>query len=259
MDIRAAFLQSKELDREVFVVPPRDVAKDGVIWKLRKPLYGLDDASRKFWMKIKPLFHEEGMKTLSGDEAFYYQHDGKNLNGMILTQVDDFFMAGKSDFLMKITKKIEDNLTVEKDKFRFNGIDVIRTSNGIEISMNDYANSIEEIQDIRKAKKDEVLTKTEMKLYRKMTGKLNWLADNTRPDLSISALLMSKKNSQATIGDLKRVNHIVKQIKSKENKVVFSKIGRKEDFIIHGLGDASYRCDDKSNGGNVHVFKYLFQ
>ena len=44
MDIRAAFLQAKKLDREVFVRPPDDIKKEGNIWKLLKPLYGLDDA-----------------------------------------------------------------------------------------------------------------------------------------------------------------------------------------------------------------------
>ena len=34
MDIRAAFLQAKKLDREVFVRPPDDIKKEGVIWKL---------------------------------------------------------------------------------------------------------------------------------------------------------------------------------------------------------------------------------
>ena len=53
MDIRAAFLQAKKLDREVFVRPPDDIKKEGKIWKLLKPLYGLDDASRKFYLKIK--------------------------------------------------------------------------------------------------------------------------------------------------------------------------------------------------------------
>merc|ERR1712115_116660 len=51
MDIRAAFLQAKTLYREVFVRPPKDQEKEGVIWKLLKPLYGLDDTSRKFYLK----------------------------------------------------------------------------------------------------------------------------------------------------------------------------------------------------------------
>ena len=59
VDIRAAFLQSKILDREVFVEPPSDVRKLGTVWKLKKPLYGLDDASRKFWLCIKEVFLSE--------------------------------------------------------------------------------------------------------------------------------------------------------------------------------------------------------
>ena len=53
MDIRAAFLQAKELDRDIFMVPPKDVKKESVLWKLKKPLYGLNDASRKFGSKLR--------------------------------------------------------------------------------------------------------------------------------------------------------------------------------------------------------------
>ena len=35
-----------ELNRDVFVVPPKDIAEVGILWKLKKPLYGLNDASR---------------------------------------------------------------------------------------------------------------------------------------------------------------------------------------------------------------------
>ena len=34
MDIKAAFLQAKKLDNEVFVRPPNDIKKEGKIWKL---------------------------------------------------------------------------------------------------------------------------------------------------------------------------------------------------------------------------------
>ena len=48
IDIRAAFLQVKQLDREVFLELPNDIKREGYIWKLKKPLYGLYDASKKF-------------------------------------------------------------------------------------------------------------------------------------------------------------------------------------------------------------------
>ena len=56
VDIRAAFLQSKVLDREVFIEHPIDVKKQGCVWKLRKPLYSLDNASRKFGFVLRMCF-----------------------------------------------------------------------------------------------------------------------------------------------------------------------------------------------------------
>ena len=69
VDIRAAFLQAKGLDREIYLMPPKDVKKEGVVWRLRKPLYGLNDASRKFWLRVKEVFTDIGLKRLEGDEA----------------------------------------------------------------------------------------------------------------------------------------------------------------------------------------------
>ena len=41
VDIRAAFLQSRNLDRDVFMLPTLDIIQLGVIWNPKKPLYSL--------------------------------------------------------------------------------------------------------------------------------------------------------------------------------------------------------------------------
>ena len=46
-------MQEKKLNREVYVRPPDDIKKEGKILMLLKPLYGLDDASRMFWLKVR--------------------------------------------------------------------------------------------------------------------------------------------------------------------------------------------------------------
>ena len=71
VDIRAAFLQSRTLDRDVFLLPLPDIRKPGIIWKLKKPLYGLDDTSRKFWLRVKEVMKKISLKVMKGDEAFY--------------------------------------------------------------------------------------------------------------------------------------------------------------------------------------------
>ena len=106
VDIQAAFLQAKDLEREIFLLPPKDVKKEGLIWKLKKPLYGLNDPSRKFWLKVKAVFADFGLKKLDGDEALYYKHnENGDLEGMISTHVDDFNLAGSEEFLDTVTEK----------------------------------------------------------------------------------------------------------------------------------------------------------
>jgi len=230
IDIRAAFLQAKQLEREVFLKPPKDIKKEKIIWKLKKPLYGLNDASRRFWLRVKSIFKELGLRKLDGDEAVYYKlNEEGNLAGMVSTHVDDFDVAGRKKFVEMLTKEISkvlDVSTVESDCFRFTGIDVKKVKGGIEISMEDYAKSLEDIQ-IREAKADETLTRDELKIYRKFVGKLNWLAANTRPDLAIYALDLAKKQKKAVIKDLREVNRVLKKVREKESRVVFTKMGKK--------------------------------
>ena len=148
--------------------------KNGMLWQLKKPLYGLSDASRRFWLRVKEVFEREGLKTLPGDEAFYYKNVDGNIHGMVITHGDDFQIAGTDNFVDSLLMKLSSTLTVskvERSTFRFTGIDVEKVSNGIVFSMEDYAQSIDEIKEIRRVKKDTPLTKPELKLFRKCVGK----------------------------------------------------------------------------------------
>ena len=225
-----------------------------MIWKLLKPLYGLDDASRKFYLKVRETLKNLGLNTLPGDDAVYYQHKNGKLIGMILSHVDDFTIAGTKAFVDRIIKGIKKKFTVskiEENNFRFTGLDVKTNDEQIEISMEDYADSINEIKEIRNASRTEKLTKAELKEYRKYTGKISWLAQGTRPDLSYSALDLAKKNNNATISDLRNINRIVEKVKKEENKIIYRKIGNRENLQVIGIVDASYKPDDKSVGGMI--------
>ena len=81
---------------------------------MRKPIYGLEDAGRKFWLKVDKIFKGKGMKTLHGDNAFFYLHDGKSLLGMILCHVDDFSISGKKEFVGMINDLLMENFTISK-------------------------------------------------------------------------------------------------------------------------------------------------
>ena len=130
--------------------------------------------------------------------------------------MDDFTIAGIVSFIEEVLDMIERELTISKikrDKFCFIGSDVLTKEDGIEIEMADYVASLQDIADIRKADKYEDLTKQELKEYRKITGKLSWLANSNRPDLSFTALEMSKKNNSAKIADLRNISRVLKKVR----------------------------------------------
>ena len=91
--------------------------------------------------------------------------------------IDNFDIAGEPSFVDMISG-VQDVSKVEDDKFRFTGIDIRKMENGIEISMEDQRESLEEIE-IREDRSDETLTKDELEILRKYVGKLNWLKANT--------------------------------------------------------------------------------
>ena len=74
-------------------------------------------------------------------------------------------------------------LKVMKKTFRPTGLKFRLTTRGIDISMGDYVRSMEDIISIQKANGDKSFTKLELNEFKKMTGKLSWLAKFTRPDL----------------------------------------------------------------------------
>ena len=49
---------------------------------------------------------ELGMKTVHGDEVFYYSNIEGVLHGAILTHVDDFYIAGTPDFVKRVIDHI---------------------------------------------------------------------------------------------------------------------------------------------------------
>ena len=83
-----------------------------------------------------------------------------SLVGMVTTCVDDFSLAGKASFVDKITEKVSavlDVSKVEDNKFRYTKIYIHKVEDGIEISMDDYAESLQEIT-LREDRSEEKLS-----------------------------------------------------------------------------------------------------
>ena len=50
-DIKSAFLQGKQLHREVYIRPSKEISTPGnIIWKLKHGIYGLKDGQDRFFL-----------------------------------------------------------------------------------------------------------------------------------------------------------------------------------------------------------------
>ena len=63
LDIKAAFLQGKQIERELFVMPPKEVRKEGYIWKLKEVVNGLRDTSRSWYLRVIEVLENLGVKA----------------------------------------------------------------------------------------------------------------------------------------------------------------------------------------------------
>ena len=59
IDIKATFLQRRTINRNVYTMPSPEARQDGIIWKFKKTVYGLDDASSEWYFSVKRFTFKE--------------------------------------------------------------------------------------------------------------------------------------------------------------------------------------------------------
>ena len=75
LDFTSAFLQGEEIDRKIYLKPPRDVCPKSEVWSLRKCLYGLNDAPRSWYIKVRDALISLGGVQSLFDSALFLWHD----------------------------------------------------------------------------------------------------------------------------------------------------------------------------------------
>ena len=106
-DISAAFLQGEEILREVYIQPPPEANCNG-LWLLRKTVYGLGDASRKFFLKAKKEFLKKGLEQSKTEPAVFYWRNHGQVEGIIVSHVDDFYYGGTESFEMEVIAPVKE-------------------------------------------------------------------------------------------------------------------------------------------------------
>ena len=225
----------------MFVEPPPERRKPGMVWKLIKPCYGLDDASRKWFLSFKSTLLEFGMKQSKRESCLFYYHKDNKLEGFLIVHVDDVLSAGSNEF-KKIIDKLRKKYTfgkVEDSDFVYTGLNIHQNEDKeIFVNQNDFVNKLE-INDYPEAEPNQVFPKDSNRMIRKSQGQLSWLATQTRPDLSFDAFQLSTVLNRANFRDGKASNKIIKKAKQEKVELKFSNLGKIKDLHIELFADAS--------------------
>ena len=110
--ISTAFLQGEEIDRNVFVMPPKEAETN--VWLLKKCVHSLRDALRKWYNRVKSFLLSTGLKMSKGDPSIFYYYDDNILQGLIAIFVDDFLWSGTNDFEKGYISKLRKNFVIGK-------------------------------------------------------------------------------------------------------------------------------------------------
>ena len=246
IDIQSAYLQGKNITREVYLKPPPEYY-DGKIWKLNKTVYGLSDAARNWYDRVREELLELGLKLSPYDSAlFSYIKDGK-LIGIICLYVDDFLYCGTEEFRNNIICRIQDNFTVgseEEGVFKYIGLDITSESIGKETSIDQikYCASLQpmKLSRARINNKLSELTNSEKSEFRSVIGQLNWVATQTRPDIAFDVCELSGRVKNAKIADIMKLNKVVARVTTDCVKIKVPKFDMLENCYLDCYCDSSY-------------------
>ena len=99
------------------------------------------------------------------------------------------------------------------------------------------------------------ISATEVTETRKLIGQLNWIATQTRPDLSYDISELSSMLKQKNVECLKQTNRVVKKAKKEKSQIDIPDLRNLEQLKIVAYNDASFsNLPDRGSQGGYILF-----
>lgn len=205
MDIKSAFLQGMELSRDIFIRPPPEADSEGTVWKLKKCVYGLADASLYWYNRVKEIMLRAAGKMSKVDPAvFYWLDQDSAVTGVLACHVDDFIWGGTESFSTTVIPHLKSIFRVgheAHDSFSYVGVDFVTTNKKGQIHQETYIQYMQplHVMPSRAVEQDSPLSEEEKDQLRSKTGQILWVARQSRPDVMFDASNLASNIKNATV------------------------------------------------------------
>ena len=140
VDIKSAYLQGEPLDRDIFLIPPKEARTDK-LWKLRKCVYGINDAGKKWYNQFRGGLISLGVKVSLFDQAVFYKRDKGTLSGIMVLHVDDALWAGDYSFEESVIIAVRSKFLVsaeEHNEIIYLGLAIHSSHHSSKMDLNHY-------------------------------------------------------------------------------------------------------------------------
>ena len=258
--IKSAFLQGRTIEREVYVKSPIDFG-DGKLWKLNKCLYGLNYASREWYLKVDEAITEIGGKRSMIDNAVFFWTQNQELIGMCACHVDDFILCGSEGFLSVVISEIKNRFRVSSEcdgMFKYIGLQIEQNGEDIKISQNLYAHDVTPFHlNSQDSYNETQIYPAQKRDLRSLVGQLLWISSHSRPDIAYDVCDISTSVKDATQRDLLNVNKKIRKMKMEDVKLIYPELGEISEVELICYTDASFKHlkGNASKGGHIVFLK----
>ena len=143
LDVKSAFLQGLPMERTVYIRPPKE-AKSEFLWKMLRCPYGLSDAGRHWYLRLKEKLTQLGMVPCRYDQALFTWFCSGSFAGLLICHVDDILFGGQQQFHEQVIIKLKSSFTIgleEDTNLKYLGLRIKQSCNGIKVSTSYYGNS----------------------------------------------------------------------------------------------------------------------
>ena len=229
LDIKTAFLQGKQIQRNVFLLPPKEANTDN-LWHLKKCVYGLADASRYWFLRVNEKLTKLNGHVCPADQGIFMWHHNNQLIGIITCSVDAIIWSGTQYFYKTVIEKFKTTFKIGSESleaFPCLGLNIKQNADfSIDVDQTNYVNVINPtmLTNDRMKNTSSPLTNKERSQNRQLIGQLNWITNMTKPEFSFEMCYANTIVNSVTIPDITKLNKVLKHIKSEKSYIKFSSL-----------------------------------
>ena len=244
-DIKGAFLESgpiSEKFRPLFAKQPMGsvpgLPSDAVI-EVTGNVYGQNDAPVMWYRTFDQEVISLGWSRSKFDSCLYYLRSNTGeLTGIMGVHVDDTAIAGCGTLFQESVAKLKARSPYRKWRVssgEFCGAfyEQDKDSFAISMSMQTFADTLKCAHIPKGVLNSQPLNESQIKILRAINGSLNWLASQSRPDISCQTSMSQQAFPNPCIRNLRDANNAVRRAKQhKQLKIVFQSIPIKDLTIV---------------------------